>query len=326
MSARQEAAATEWVSRKERGSVFWMRFMVWVTLRLGRPVARVLLGPIVAYFLVFSVKPRVASKRYLRKALDRRPTLIDVFRHYHTFASTIMDRVYFLSDRYRYFDVRLHNPEVLAPIAQSGRGCVLVGSHLGSFEVLRATAVNGPRWPVRMLMDNGNAQKTARIFAELNPALNQGIINVGGPGSLLRAKEAIEAGALVGILGDRVRPGDRYVECTFFGEKVRLPESPMMLAGLLRVPAVMCFGLYRGGRSYDVYFEVLSEHIELPRGESAPNRSAVIAEHMQRYANRLEHYARMAPFNWFNFYDIWTPTHSPRQDHRDVDDRSDRLD
>jgi predicted LPLAT superfamily acyltransferase len=26
---------------------------------------------------------------------------------------------------------------------------------------------------------------------------------------------------------------------------------------------------------------------------------------MQRYADRLAHYARLAPFNWFNFHDVW---------------------
>ena len=25
----------------------------------------------------------------------------------------------------------------------------------------------------------------------------------------------------------------------------------------------------------------------------------------QRYADRLEHYTRLAPDNWFNFYDFW---------------------
>jgi len=26
---------------------------------------------------------------------------------------------------------------------------------------------------------------------------------------------------------------------------------------------------------------------------------------MQRYVARLEHYARLAPYNWFNFYSFW---------------------
>jgi predicted LPLAT superfamily acyltransferase len=35
------------------------------------------------------------------------------------------------------------------------------------------------------------------------------------------------------------------------------------------------------------------------------SRDAVIAEHAQRYAQRLEHYLRLAPLQWFNFYRFW---------------------
>jgi len=26
---------------------------------------------------------------------------------------------------------------------------------------------------------------------------------------------------------------------------------------------------------------------------------------MQHYADRLTHYCRLAPYNWFNFFDFW---------------------
>jgi hypothetical protein len=31
----------------------------------------------------------------------------------------------------------------------------------------------------------------------------------------------------------------------------------------------------------------------------------VLAAVIRRYAARLEHHARQAPYNWFNFYDFW---------------------
>jgi len=34
-------------------------------------------------------------------------------------------------------------------------------------------------------------------------------------------------------------------------------------------------------------------------------RAADIQLWMQRYAERLEYYAHLAPYNWFNFYPFW---------------------
>jgi predicted LPLAT superfamily acyltransferase len=295
------SAESAWQAAPERGSPLLLRFMIGVTRRLGRGVARALLPPIVLYFLAFSRRARAASRAWLARALGRPATLADVYRHFDAFAVTLLDRVYFLTGRWDYFDVRLHGDADLRAIVARGAGCVLLGSHLGSFEALRAAAVFGAHWPLAMLMDNANAQKAARAFAAINPALAEMIIEAGAPDSLIRAKARLDAGALLGILGDRARPGDRTVPCPFLGATMRLPEAPYVIAGVLGAPVVLCFALYRGGRRYDLHFEVFRDPLVLARGE----RAAAVPALAREYAARLEHYARSAPYNWFNFYDVW---------------------
>jgi predicted LPLAT superfamily acyltransferase len=290
-----------WRRARERGSLPLLHFMIWVARRLGRPVARAMLPPIVLYFVVFSRDARAASRAYLGRVLGRPVRFADVFRHYWTFAATLLDRVFLLEGRWDAFDVRLHGAAALGEIVARGRGCILLGSHLGSFEALRAAAVFGARWPFAMLMDNANAQKVARTFAALNPELAATIIESGAPDSLIRAKERMDEGALLGILGDRLRPRDRAIACPFLGGTAAFPASPFVIAGVLRASVVLCFGLYGGGRRYDLHFEVLRDPLELPRAE----RDAAVAAAAREYAARLEHYARLAPYNWFNFFDFW---------------------
>jgi predicted LPLAT superfamily acyltransferase len=290
-----------WLGAAQRGSPALIRFIVWVALRVGRPVARTMLYPIVAYFVVFSIRPRRASRAYLARVLGRSPGIRDVFRHYHTFAATLLDRVYFLTNRHRDLELHVHGREPVLALVRRGRGIVLLGSHLGSFEALRAAGASEPALDITMLMDNANAGKMMRILTSLDPALADSIIGLGAPDSLLRAKARIDAGGLVGVLGDRLRPGDRAVPCAFLGATMWFPEAPFVFAALVGAPVVLCYGLYRGDKRYDLHFELFRERIDLPR----PGRREAIAALAREYAERLEHHARAAPYNWFNFYDVW---------------------
>ena len=74
-----------------------------------------------------------------------------------------------------------------------------------------------------------------------------------------------------------------------------------MFANALRVPVVLAFGLYRGGDRYDLHFERFA--FELPRDRR--ERNAALVDVVQRFADRLAHFARLAPYNWFNLYDFW---------------------
>lgn len=289
-----------WRATPERGNLPAVRFMVWATLRLGRPVARAILPIVATYFYLTSPQVRRASRTFLDRVLGRKAGAGDVFRHIHTFASLVMDRVHFFAGRDTQFDIRVHGVETLDAALEHG-GCVVMGAHLGSFESLRAAARQGSPHEVVMLMDEANAQMIGRVLASLNPEAAKGIINVGDPGSILKAKERLDRGALVGVLGDRLRPGDTPIECEFFGAPAPFPHGPFAVAVAMRAPVYLGFGLYRGGNRYDVYFEQLSERIDCPRSQ----RAQVMAQLARAYASRLEHYARLAPYNWFNFYDFW---------------------
>jgi predicted LPLAT superfamily acyltransferase len=116
-------AGPDWVDRPERSSTLALRFMAWVALALGRPVARVLLYPVCLYFLAFSPRARSASHQYLSRVLGRGARLADLFRHYHSFASVLLDRVFLLNDQFSKFDVSIHGAETSTSSREAGRLC-----------------------------------------------------------------------------------------------------------------------------------------------------------------------------------------------------------
>ncbi len=291
----------DWRHQRERGSLGMIRLIRWIALRLGRPPARLLLYPITLYFLLTGIRQRRASREFLGLALKRPATLRDQARHFHSFASTILDRVFMLTDRYDCFDLQVHNHELIAEQLQRQQGCVLIGSHLGSFEVLRITGMMKCDLPIKILMYPEHNQMLVRLLNELNPAIQQSIIPLGQPDTLLRARDSVEQGAIIGLLGDRVADSSKTVTCDFMGRPTTFSQGPMLLASLLKAPVFLFFGLYLGGNRYEIHIESFAERIELPRNR----REQEIQAWTQRYAERLEHYARLAPYNWFNFYDYW---------------------
>ncbi len=290
-----------WLQQRERGSRLAYEFMVWVALRLGRSVGRGLLYPICAYYTLFSQRASTGSRSFLEKALGRRVNTRDLFQHNHCFASTLLDRVYLLAGQNNRFEIAQHGDGCVLEKVDRGQGCILLGSHLGSFEIVRAFGSTRRELLVKILMDEENAPIITRVLTKLNPDIANTVIPARLPHTMLQVKDCLDKGGLVGILGDRTIPSHKVVSCKFFGDLTHFPAGPMLLASILNVPVFLFFGLYRGGRRYDIYFELLAERIVIDRQE----RMRDIQMWTQRYAERLEWYCRLAPYNWFNFYDYW---------------------
>lgn len=291
----------DWLKQPERGSSSMLRLIRWIATHLGRGPARSLLYPITLYFLLTGRAQRRASREFLTLTLNRPATLSDLARHFHTFASTILDRVFMLTDRYECFDLQIFNHSLIADQLDQQQGCILIGSHLGSFEVLRITALMKRELPVKILMYPEHNQMLVRMLTELNPAIQESIIPLGQPDTLIRAKESADQGSIIGLLGDRVTDSSKTVSCQFMGRPTTFSQGPMLLASLLKAPVFLFFGLYLGGNRYEIHIESFADKITLQRG----TREREIQAWTQHYAARLEHYARKAPYNWFNFYDYW---------------------
>ncbi len=299
-----------WSKQRERGSPFAIRLIRWIALHCGRGVARCALYPITAYFLLLAGPQRRASGDYLRRVLGRKPALWQTAKHIHTFAATILDRIYWLTDQHERFDIRIHRSDVIFDQLKKGQGCILLGSHLGSFEALRALALSQAHFTLKVLMYRDHNQTLTRMLEALNPDLAATVIDLGGPNALLRVHESLARGDWIGMLGDRLGASDKVCHCRFLGEDTAFPAGPVLLAASLQVPVILFFGLYRGGNRYDLYFERLADRITVDRRQ----RQAAVQQWTQRYADRLEHYLRRAPYNWFNFYDYW----EDRAPHRNI--------
>ncbi len=291
----------QWAERFERGNARVKRWGVRLALAMGRRAARLLLYPVTLYFLAISPDDRAVSRQYLRRVLGREPGIADVFRHFHAFASTMLDRVYLLNGQYGDFDARLYGEDVVQGILRGGRGCLLLGAHLGSFEIVRFAGRDRGVPPVSLVMYEENARALRAALEAINPGFAMQVIPLGRIDSMLQVETALDAGGFVGMLADRTIQGEGTIACPFLGAPARFPDGPFRIAAMLARPVVLMLGIYHGGRRYDIHFEMIGDLSRTDRSQ----RAAAVEQALRAYVARLEHYCRLAPYNWFNFYDYW---------------------
>jgi len=301
--ADRRGRPADWVRHRERGSTAMLRLMAFLSLRLGRPSSRGVLYGIAAYYFLFAPDARRHARRYLRLALGREPGARDRFRQLLNFATTIHDRVYLLNQRYEMFEMTHEGDALLRAQFASGRGALLMGAHLGSFEVMRTLGRRQPGLRVAMAMYEANARKINAILAALNPQLNADIVPLGQIDAMLQIAQRLEHGAFVGVLGDRTLGDEPVQAVTLLGERAYLPTGPMRAAAILRCPVYFMAGLYRGKNRYHVVLEQLADFSAPPVGA----RSDAVRAAIERYAAALDKYCRSDPYNWFNFFDFWQP-------------------
>jgi len=298
--------AVQWAAEPERGSALLITLMVFVALRLGRPLARLILYVIAGYFFLFAPRARGHARAYLQRALLRKPTARDRYRHLFTFAATILDRLYLSRGRYELFDISIEGEELMRAALASGKGAFLLGAHLGSFELMSAVGRRQPGLRVALAMYTQYASRISALFDGGPPEGAPEVIPLGQLESMLRIRDCLEEGKFVGMLADRTFDDAPAEPIAFLGQPALFPSGPMRVAAALRRPVIYMAGLYRGANRYHVVFRPLADFSQLGPGA----REAAVRAAIERYVALLEEGCRGDPFNWFNFYDFWQgPTH-----------------
>jgi predicted LPLAT superfamily acyltransferase len=304
--------SAHWAGLAERGSVLGIRVMAACLRLLGERAARLLLYPVVGYFLITSPAARRASDEYFMRlgscsgeAAALPPTGWGRrFRHLFAFAESALHKFAAWSGRIDAAAIRFPNRAELASLLAGGKGALLIGAHLGNLEMTRALAAGDRRVKVNAVVYAQHGLRFFRALAKANPHFGLNLIHVPavGPDTSIALKDAIDRGELVVIVGDRTPPADngRVCEVEFLGAPAPFAQGPFILASLLQCPVYLFFCL-KEADGYCIHLERFEQRVVLPRAQ----REARLRELVQRYARRLESYCLRAPYQWFNFYSYW---------------------
>jgi len=314
MSEPMSDTKTHWAAHQERGSFLLMKLTAWAVRHMGRRVLSPVLHGIVLYFFLFGRNARQSAWQYQQRLADwsgqpaLRPTHWRVFQQFMAFADSMLDKLDIWNGKLKIEHIEIIDHARLRDQLRGERGQMLVGAHLGNLEVCRALAELGEQVTMNVLVHTKHAEHFNRLLGEAG-ATHLRLIQVSelNPTVMLQLSQRLERGEWLAIAGDRVAlHGGREVQVNFLGHPATFAQGPWLLAGLLKCPINLIFCL-KGANGYRVILEPFADAIQWRRSD----RSQVIAEHTQRYAERLGHYCLEAPQQWFNFYPFWKTHDDP---------------
>jgi predicted LPLAT superfamily acyltransferase len=297
----------------ERGTLSALRFMARLYELLGRRVASACLYPIAAYFFLRE-RSRGASRAYLarvwahpegRRHLRREPGFFAPFWHYHEFAVQILDRMVLWMGGLAGLRMDHGGSEHLFALQRARRGAILIGAHVGSYDMPRQLATDYGL-VLNVVMFTAHAERINRFFEQLDPKSRIRVLSI-EPGSLRTAfaiKACIDRGELVGVMGDRLPPdgSDTPVRIAFLGREMSFPLSPFLLACMLGCPVFLSLCLRKGDAHYETVVRPIGGGVKIPRRD----REKAAAELARAWVKGLEEACLQHPYQWFNFYDVWT--------------------
>ncbi|WP_175942229.1 glycosyltransferase family 2 protein [Caballeronia sp. BCC1704] len=305
-------AGPGWWRVAERGSRIGMSLFALSCRVFGMRFTGLWLHPVVGYFLLTGRDARAASHRYFTRLAEAAPGertpragWRSAYRQMLAFAQSGLDKLAAWSGRIADHDAVFDDPAPFEALIASGRGALVLGAHLGNLEMTRALAARNGRAKVTAIVYTEHARRFNSVLSSANGDFAKHLIHVSdfGPDTAMMMQARIDAGELLVIVGDRVpaHESGRTTEARFLGAPAPFAQGPYVLAHALGCPVYLFFCLKEKAGRYRMYLERFADRIELPRRERAQH----IAAWAQRYASRLEHYCRKAPYQWFNFFDFW---------------------
>lgn len=309
-------SSTHWVHQQEVKGLWGMRLMVLVWRFLGRKVFSLMLYPVVGVYWLTASAARKASQSWIsrvRAQLTARqmpvPSNLTSYQHFLRFGDAMLDKIASWRG-----ELHFGRDVVFAPGAEEAlnvsdpRGKLLLASHLGDVEACRALAQLQGSKTINALVFSENARRFRQIMQEMAPlaGLNLLPVNDIGPDTAILLKEKLERGEWIAIVGDRIavntQRGGEWRVCwsSFMGQVAPFPQGPFILASILRCPVSLIFAL-RQQKKLRIHCEPFADPLLLPRA----SRQHALQNAIDRYAERLEHYALQSPLDWFNFFDFW---------------------
>jgi predicted LPLAT superfamily acyltransferase len=303
-----------WSKQHEKGKLWMRKFTLGCIRILPGIVVRILAIPVGFFFWLVSGPERKAIIKYLKKVRpDKKPYTLPLFL---AFSITIIEKVESWAGKIRLGKIHFQQDDITTiwRELEQGKGALLICSHLGNMEMLRAIADYGDigvsrKVPVISIVDFKVTAGFNQMIEVANGSSMHNIISAYdmGPDTILMLQEHVAKGGIVVIAGDRNTEGkqDRNFEIDFLGSKAQFPQGPFIIASLLDCPTYFVFAARRKALSVSAVYNMHIHRSKVKFVGSRAEKKNQVRQMAEEFVRYLENYCNKYPLQWYNFYEYW---------------------
>lgn len=262
-----------------------------------------LLDLVALYYALFDLETRARVSPYLVRRYPRATALgrwVALYRLFHSQGRQLIDTHASLLGAVRY-DLVMERPEAILALGADPKGCVLLMSHMGNWKITMPAfdKVGKPICLVKRPDENRAMAESLGLDRE--DAKIRIISPEGDFGGAIEIVKALDAGAMVAMMGDRRYGFETIRVPDFLGAPAYFPFGAFHIAATCGVPVAVLLSAKTGPRQYTVALERLIRPVYRP---GRPKREQ-LAEWAAEYAKTLEEFVLKYPDQCFIFNDVW---------------------
>ena len=300
-SATAEADAARLLRGFAVKGVLWRRYLDFAVSNVPFYLQPILLGCWTILFYIIAAPARRAVLANLAIILPGSSRIANHFRAYRTllnFAWTIAEAASYNMNRSE-FTYEIEGREHLEQLG-AARGAIVLTAHMGSYDLGAALFAQKFNREIRMVRAPEPDKQTEEHFNRSVQRVGDGAVkidyNTAGAHLAFDLLNALRAGEIVSIQGDRAIPGVASADGKMFNHDVLVPGGPFTLALVSEAPIYPLFIARAGFRRYRV---IVEEPFFVARGEGS--RDEVIATAVQEWCRVLEAVVARHWPQWFAF-------------------------
>ncbi len=286
----------EWKG-KSRGNRIGYAIFIFIFKNFGVRPAYFILLFVALYYFFFSVETSKHIYNYFNQRIgySKFKSFFRIYVSYYRLGQMLIDKTMIMSGMKDQFTSESFGAENLRGIVAQKKGGILLGAHLGNWEIAGHYLMKYGD-TINILVYDREHEAIKNYMDEVTGGRKFKLIPIKDDLSHVYAiGEALERNEIIATTADRFLSDSKTRSFKFLGEEARFPMGIFQIIKTFRANYTFVYGVKRSATHYNFYCR---PHREVTKETS-------IDMIMEDYVRDLEGMVKANPEQWFNYYDFW---------------------